>query len=65
MGLHLVQIARDEERKVALVDEHSLRCLVGTATVYELVQLCLKRSQRLTRLARDLAIGEVLRYDEV
>lgn len=65
MALHLVQIARDEERRVALVDEPSLCCLVGITTVYELAQLCLKRTQPLTKLARELATGERLRYDEV
>jgi hypothetical protein len=65
MALHLVQIAREGERRVALVAEPTLRCLVGVATVYELAQLCLKQSQPLTSLAHGLATGEVLRYDEV
>jgi hypothetical protein len=32
----LVQLARGAERRVALVDEPSLRCLTGVDTVYAL-----------------------------
>jgi hypothetical protein len=65
MAVHLVQIGRAGERRVALVDGLNLRCLVGVSTMYELAQHCLKRSQPMTELAIQLATSEVLSYDEI
>ena len=64
--VHLVQIARGEERRVALVDEPHLVCLVGVSCVYDLAISCAKHADRaMSERARALATGEKLAYDEV
>jgi hypothetical protein len=63
--VHLVQIADGSSRRVAVVEEPSLRCLVGVSSVYELAMQCLREGESLSEMARSLATGEVLSYDEV
>jgi len=63
--VHLVQISNAASRRVALVEEPSLLCLKEVTSVYELVQRCLTEAGTLSELARSLATGEVLSYDEV
>jgi hypothetical protein len=63
--MHLVQISNGVSRRVALVEEPNLRCLVEVASVYELVQRCLKAGRGLSEQVRTLAQGEVLHYDAV
>ena len=65
MPLSLVQLSNGTERRVALVDEPSLRCLEGVSSVYELAQRCLQRSVFMSAEAAGLAIGETISYDEV
>ena len=65
MAIHLVQIAEATERRVALVEEPKLKCLVGVASIYEMALHCLKTSQSLTEYATSLAIGEELSYDDL
>jgi hypothetical protein len=60
---HLVQISNGLTRRVAIVEEPSLRCLVEVRSVYELVLRCLRHSSGLSEQALVLAIGEVLDYD--
>ncbi|RXH54779.1 AraD1 family protein [Granulicella sibirica] len=63
--VHLVQITDGSSRRVAVVEEPSLRCLVGVASVYELAMRCLGEGASLSGMALSLAQGEVLSYDEV
>ena len=63
--MRLVQITDGTTRRVAVVEEPALRCLVGVASIYELVQYCLRASVSLTEYAASLAIGESLVYDDV
>ncbi len=63
--IHLVQISNGSERRVALVDEPHLRCLVDVHSTYELATKCLRASGSLETMARSLAVGEQLSYDEV
>jgi hypothetical protein len=67
MSVRLVQLLNvdDQSRHVALVDEPSLRCLVGIGSVYELAQACLDADVGIADHARSLATGAVLSYDEV
>ena len=63
--MRLVQIADGTRRRVAMVEEPGLRCLVGVTSIYELAQRCLHGSGSLTDYARSLASGESLAYDDV
>lgn len=63
--MHLIQISNGVARRVALVEEPNLRCLVEAASVYDLAQRCLKAGRGLKEEVRALARGEVLRYDDV
>lgn len=63
--MHLVQISNGATRRVALVEEPNLRCLVDVASVYELVQRCLSAGRGLNEEVRTLVRGEVLSYDAV
>ena len=65
MPVHLVQVANGKERRVALVEEPSLRCLAGIDSVYALAQQCLRNGEHMAEQARLLATGESLSYDEV
>jgi hypothetical protein len=63
--MRLVQIANGTARRVALVEEPELLCMAGATSVYELVKHCLREGTSLTQLAKSLATGERLGYDEV
>ena len=63
--IHLVQIGNGLSRRVAVVEEPRLRCLVEVQTVYELAQESLGSGGRLSELALALARGETLDYDTV
>ena len=63
--LHLVQISNGSIRRVAIVEEPSLRCLSTVQSVYELAQQCIARGTGLSELALSLANGEVLDYDAI
>src|SRR6185437_14049562 len=63
--MHLVQITNGTKRRVALVDEPNLRCLVGVASVYDLAQRCLRGSRPLQKDFQSLTTGELLSYDDV
>jgi len=65
MAIRMVQIARGSERRVALVEEPNLCCLVGVTSVYELAQECLRTTRSMVAYAADLATGEQLAYDAV
>jgi len=65
LKVHLVQIGNGTERRVALVDEPHLRCLLQVHSVYELAQHCLRTGTPLGEQAQALAHGEVLDYDAV
>ena len=65
MAIHLVQLADHSSRRVALVDEPNLRCLVGVTSIYEMALHSLDMTSSLSEYARSLAVGEELSYDEV
>ena len=61
--IHLAQIAKGDERRVALVDEPHLRCLAEVQSVYELADGCLRHGCGLAARAQTLAKGEALDYE--
>jgi len=63
--IRIVQIANASSRRVALVEEPSLRCLVDVTSVYELAQRCLTQGQSLTQAIHALATGECLDYNAI
>src|SRR5271156_2920314 len=63
--IHLVQIGNGSARRVAIVEEPDLRCLVEVQSVYELVLRCLSHGRQLSEEARALAVGQVLDYDAI
>jgi hypothetical protein len=63
--IHLVQISDGSSRRVAIVQEPHLHCLLGVQSVYELAQQCLSIGQSLSEHASAAAKGEVLDYDVI
>src|SRR5258708_17286957 len=63
--IHLVQISDGSSRRVEIVQEPHLHCLVGVESVYELAQQCLSLGQPLCEHASAAAKGEVLDYDVI
>jgi len=63
--IHLVQIGNGSSRRVAIVEEPKLRCLVEVQSVYELALRSFANSGSLSAEASSLATGEVLDYDAV
>jgi hypothetical protein len=63
--VHLVQIGNGSIRRVALVEEPTLRCLEGIQSIYELAEESLRDGASLSARAAEKATGEVLDYDSV
>jgi hypothetical protein len=63
--MHLVQIANQSARRVAVVEEPYLRCLAGVTSVYELARECLRRNVSIPEYVRSLRAEESLLYDDV
>jgi hypothetical protein len=63
--IHLVQIGNGSSRRVAIVEEPKLRCLVEVQSVYELALRSFASSGSMIAQAVALAKGEVLDYDAV
>jgi hypothetical protein len=63
--VHLVQISNGALRRVALVEESNLRCLVEVESIYELALRCINFGLSLSEQATALAGGEVISYDAV
>jgi hypothetical protein len=63
--MHLVQLANQSTRRVALVNEPHLKLLTDIASIYELAQLCLRKSISIKQMVWSLPIGESLLYDDV
>jgi hypothetical protein len=63
--MHLVQIANQSTRCVALVEEPDLCCLTGVTSIYQLAQLSLRKRISIPEYVRSLALGESLCYDDV
>jgi hypothetical protein len=63
--IRLVQLQRDHERAVGLVDDGRLRLLREFPSVYALAQQALRDGQPLARVAADAAGDRWLDYDEV
>jgi hypothetical protein len=63
--VHLVQIGNGTSRRVAVVEEPRLRCLVDVESVYGLAQLCLRDGVKLGEQATVLAQGELLDYNAI
>jgi len=65
MMIRLIQIAKGNERRVALVEEPRLRLLDGCGSIYELVAEAVAAGETLSAAARRKASGEALDYDPV
>jgi hypothetical protein len=63
--IHLVQIGNGSSRRVAIVEEPKLRCLVEVHSVYELALRSFASNGSVSAEAVALAKGEVLDYDAV
>src|SRR6202011_1309220 len=63
--IHLVQLSNGSSRRVAIVEEPHLHCLIGVESVYELAQLCLERGRQLSEQAMAIANGDLLDYDAI
>ncbi len=63
--IHLVQISNGPSRRVAVVEEPRLRCLVEVQSVYELVLRCLDDGASLSGASLKLAQGEILDYEAI
>lgn len=63
--MHLVQIARGNERRVALVREPELVLLRDVESVVGMAHRSLAEGRTLTAVAEDLASADTLPYDEV
>jgi hypothetical protein len=63
--IHLVQISDGSSRRVAIVQEPHLHCLMGVQSVYELAQQCLSLGRSLSEHASAAAKGELLDYDAI
>jgi hypothetical protein len=63
--IHLVQIADQSTRRVAVVEEPYLRCLAGVSSVYELAQDCVSKGISIPEYVRSLLIDELLLYEDV
>ena len=65
MPLHLVQISRGGERRVAVVREPDLVLLKKVDSVVELAQRALAEKNTLTAMTQKLLSGDTLRYDDL
>jgi hypothetical protein len=63
--LRLVQIGNGSLRRVAHVEEPYLHCLTTFDSTYELASACVLEGTSLSGVARKLATGERLSYDDV
>ena len=63
--MRLVQIDNGSERRVALVAEPHLLCIIGAGSLYELGSTCIREGALLSQRAQSLATGESLLYDDV
>ncbi len=61
----LVQLKRENARRVALVEEPQLRLLEGCSSIYELANSAIGGGVKLSDLARTRATGELLEYDPI
>ena len=65
MATRLVQLTNGSDRRVALVDEPRLRCLVGVTSVYNLARQCLRGSRSILQEVSSKATGESYSYDDI
>lgn len=63
--IRLVQLGNGSSRRVAVVEEPRLRCLIEVQSVYELAKRCLGSGGKLSDLALALAQGEMLDYNAI
>jgi len=61
----LVQLKRENARRVALVEEPQLRLLEGCSSICELANSAIGGGVKLSDLARKRATGELLEYDPI
>ena len=61
----VVQLTDGTTRRVALVDEPTLRLVDGVSSIYELATLATETGDALSGLVQGRANGHVLDYDEV
>ena len=65
MSTRLIQLRKDAERVVALVDEPHLRLLEGVSSIYALANEAIRQGRKLSALAQQKARGGVLDYDSI
>jgi len=65
VATRLVQLTNGSDRRVALVDEPRLRCLVGVTSVYNLARQCLRGSRSILQEVSSKATGESYSYDDI
>lgn len=65
MTIRLIQLRRNDLRRVALVDEPRLTLLSGFASIYELANAAINAGASLSALARQCIGDESLDYDEI
>jgi len=65
MPLHLVQLSRGDQRRVAMVREPDLILLTEVDSVVELAQRALAEKNTLTAMTQKLLSGDTLRYDDL
>lgn len=65
MAMHLVQIGRGKERRVAVVREPELALLREVLSVAELAERAIVEGRTLTAVAEALMSGDALRYDDL
>ncbi|MGC1188672.1 MAG: AraD1 family protein [Candidatus Acidiferrales bacterium] len=63
--IHVVQLARESVRRVAIVDGSRLRLLDNFGTVYAMALAAIERGTRLAPIAESAAGNETLDYDAV
>jgi hypothetical protein len=63
--MRLVQLANGTERRVALVDEPKLAVLDEVSSLLDLATRAVKQKITLTKLAKSLASGKQLNYDDI
>jgi hypothetical protein len=65
MTQRLIQIKKNNLRRVALVEEPNIRFLDGCSSIYELAHMAISTGMKLSELARQRARHEAISYDPI
>src|ERR1700687_4394065 len=61
----LIQLKREDTRRVASVEEPQLRLLDGCCSIYELANLVIAKGSKLSDVVHQQATGDLLDYDPI